>query len=310
MHQNELSESTSPMIRPEGAAMAELRFLGLSEDGTQLRLADSRGRNHTLTVDTRLLAAMRLDGPLTGQREITLNDMLTPREIQARLRAGASISGLADELGIDENRIERFSGPPLADRAFAADQAKAATVSSHLGERTLETTVLSAAEESGIAPEAVRWDAWLREDGRWQVLTATPAGAVDQVATWTFDPHDARIEADDAVATSILAGPRVEGHLHPVDTPGSASTRRRKPTASKQASTRQAAVTEGASAPGVHAPTEVPTESVSITEEQEIASEGPPVSAPPRTRKGKRASVPTWDEILFGSQADGDSPEG
>lgn len=290
--------------------MAELRFLGLSEDGSQLRLADSRGRNHTLTVDTRLLAAMRLDGPLTGQREITLNDNLTPREIQARLRAGASVSGLADELGIDEDRIERFSGPPLADRAFAADQAKSATVPSHLGDRSLETTVLSAAEAAGVAPESVRWDAWLREDGRWQVLTATPAGAVDQVATWTFDPHDSRVEADDAVAQGILAGPKSEGHLQPVDSAGAPSPRRRKATTSRRTSTEAEVIPESQVDSDVSASVEASSSSPSSTDALDAEPKGAPVSAPPRTRKGKRASVPTWDEILFGSQAEGDSSEG
>lgn len=35
---------------------------------------------------------------------------LTPREIQARIRAGASVAEVAEEAGVDAERIEGFAG--------------------------------------------------------------------------------------------------------------------------------------------------------------------------------------------------------
>lgn len=254
--------------------MAELRFLGLSQDGTQLLLADSRGRKHTVGVDARLMAAMRLDGPPTGQREIALNSTFSPREIQARLRSGATVADLADEYGVDVVRIERFAGPPMADRAYASDQARATVVNSSVGDRPLETVVTIAIEPE--SPDQIQWDAWLREDGRWQILTSYPVGALDQVATWIFDPQERTVLPDDDMSRELLGGSPASA---PVSLVG-----REKPTSST--------------------PAQVPEPEADSSEAD--ATEVREDSAPARAAKrGRRASVPTWDEILFGSQSAG-----
>lgn len=249
--------------------MSELRFLGLSPDGSALLLADSRGRKHTVGVDARLMAAMRLDGPMTGQREITLNSSFSPREIQARLRSGATVSDLADEYGVDIARVDRFAGPPMADRAYASDQARATVVSSFVGDRNLEAVVNISIQPD--TPDDVRWDAWLREDGRWQILVSYPLGALDQVATWIFDPHERIVIADDDTARGILQGPQTPASISLVETDVPTTTAR-----------------------------------VDALEADAHAAEEAPVAAPARSSKrGRRASVPTWDEILFGSESSG-----
>ncbi len=265
--------------------MAELRFLGLSQDGSQLLLADSRGRKHSVFVDSRLMAAMRLDGQPTGQREIALNTTFSPRQIQARLRSGATVADLAEEYGVPVDKIERFSGPPLADRAFTSDQARRTVIASHLGERPLDVVVASAVEASGLEPEEIRWDAWLREDGLWQVLSSFPSGNLDQVATWIFDPRESLVRADDDTARALLDGPN-----------GGPNGRReveKTPSASRKA---KAVATEHDQA------SEKIVEPSPSTQQQ-----GEPDAQPETTRpakRGRRASVPTWDEILFGSNAE------
>jgi hypothetical protein len=320
--------------------MAELTFLGLSQDGTTLLLADSRGRKHSLSIDARLTAALRLDGPPTGQREMTLNAIFSPREIQARLRAGASVSDLADEYGVDIERIDRFAGPPLADRAYAADQARNTSLASHLGERSLAITVATAAEASGVGSDTIRWDAWIREDGRWQVLSAYPAGRLDYVATWLFDPHSHVIEAADESARAIVDGPRAAVALSVVDDKPR-PTRRKRPAAAESQSaptdddtrstaveTHSAADPDSSSAAGdtesiaseSSAAPPAPEQAQTGAAEPEAAqpdaarteaaqtgaahTDAAHTDAPPpsrSSRRGKRASVPSWDEILFGS---------
>lgn len=317
--------------------MPELTFLGLSEDATAILLADSRGRKYTVPLEARLRAALRADGSSTGQMEIALNT-LTPRDIQARLRAGATVAELADEAGVDKVRIERYAGPPLAEREHQAAVAQETAIDSHLGERTLGVVVAAAAEADGVPADLIRWDAWLREDGSWQILTAYPVGKADRVATWTFDARAHRIWADDREAEGIVAGGR--GNTHrlsavPDDvqaesdaTPQSAKPARKKPAPKSRA--QKTDETAAAPAPATSAAsTEAPADEVSAAPTaQETSPE--PVSTPVKAqadepdagdshdsdarseeteadhaedrpaRKGRRASVPSWDEILFG----------
>ena len=51
--------------------------------------------------------------------------MLRPKEIQARIRAGASVEQVAQMAGVDVGRVERFAHPVLLERARAAELAKA-----------------------------------------------------------------------------------------------------------------------------------------------------------------------------------------
>jgi hypothetical protein len=261
--------------------MAELRFLGLSQDGSQLLLADSRGRKHSVSVDSRLMAAMRLDGQPTGQREIALNTTFSPRQIQARLRTGATVGDLAEEYGVPVDKIERFSGPPLADRAFTSDQARRTVISSHLGDRPLDVVVASAVEASGLEPEEIRWDAWLREDGQWQVLSSYPSGNLDQVATWIFDPRESIVRADDDTARALLVGP--DGRRGVEETPSA-------PREPKAVATAPDQVSEETPDPARSAGPEGGLDAQSETTRP--------------AKRGRRASVPTWDEILFGSNAE------
>jgi hypothetical protein len=43
-----------------------------------------------------------------------MDNALTPREIQARIRSGASVSDVVSESGLDASRVEAFAGPVLA----------------------------------------------------------------------------------------------------------------------------------------------------------------------------------------------------
>lgn len=255
--------------------MAELRFLGLSQDGTQLLLADSRGRKHSVVVDSRLMAAMRLDGHPTGQREIALNTTFSPRQIQLRLRSGATVADLADEFGVPVDKVERFAGPPLADRAFTADLARRTVISSHLGDRPLDVVVARAAETVGVESPEIRWDSWLREDGLWQILCSYPSGPLDQVATWVFDTRESTVQADDDTARALLIGPT-----------------------DQVAAVASITVEPGSTGPApASANSEEDVDSDPTAEDSQGQPE--PVRQP---KRGKRASVPTWDEILFGSQ--------
>ena len=66
-----------------------------------------------------------LDARRAHRREEAALNTLSPREIQTRIRSGATVAELAEESGMDAAAIERFSGPVLVERAWVSEQARA-----------------------------------------------------------------------------------------------------------------------------------------------------------------------------------------
>ena len=88
--------------------------------------------------------------------------MLRPKDIQAKIRAGASVEQIASAAGVDIDRVERFANPVLLERARAAELATAAhpVLADGPSVLTLLETVTSALVARGLDPEATNWDAW------------------------------------------------------------------------------------------------------------------------------------------------------
>ncbi len=254
-----------------------LKLVGLSGDGAALDLADSAGTPYILEIDDRLRQAVVRDpvpADARPEREERALDTLSPRDIQSMIRAGADPRDLAAEYSLPLERVERFAGPPLAERAWVTEQARAVTVRGEAGSRgaemaTLDATVLDAALSAGAAADDIAWDAWRNDDGRWTVVASYPGSAGDiEESRWSFD---ARTRS-----------------LHPHGTPLNVVP--------PQASEVQAAE-QASDEPAPRA--EEPLSRVDASD-----ADGAP-DAGARGRKGRRASVPSWDEILFGAgQAD------
>ena len=103
--------------------MPELRVVAVSNDGTRLVLKAADSTEYTLPIDERLRAAVRGDRPRLGQIEIEVESHLRPRDIQARIRAGATAEEVAQLAGIPVDRVRRFEGPVLAEPlSHPADQ--------------------------------------------------------------------------------------------------------------------------------------------------------------------------------------------
>ena len=93
--------------------MRALRVVGLTEDGDVVLEDPVRLERYTVPADERLRAAARGDLSRLGQIAIELESQLRPREIQARIRAGASVEQVATAAGVPEQKIERFAYPVL-----------------------------------------------------------------------------------------------------------------------------------------------------------------------------------------------------
>ncbi|MET7684682.1 septation protein SepH [Streptomyces sp. NPDC005423] len=186
--------------------MPELRVVAVSNDGTRLVLKAADSTEYTLPIDERLRAAVRGDRPRLGQIEIEVESHLRPRDIQARIRAGASAEEVAQLAGIPVDRVRRFEGPVLAERAFMAERARKTPVrrpgenaGPQLGEAVQERLLLRGADK-----DTVQWDSWRRDDGTWEVLLVYVVAGEPHSASWTYDPPRRLVQAVDDEARSLI----------------------------------------------------------------------------------------------------------
>lgn len=247
----------------------------------------------------------------------------SPREIQSRVRGGESAEVIAAETGWPLDKVMRYAEPLLAERAYIAEQAQAVEVRRSGGGATLLESAYAAL---GAGPEAgvVVWDAWRREDGKWIVAgTFTDRGG-SHTARWTYDhvgrnlhplDDDARTlmgarplpvadadvdiaEALDLVADiPVVREEAVESRPHLVAVPDALddSDESEVPVDATLFASSPSAAT--VTIPHPSSP-EVEEPAVPAVPAAPAAKE--PAARKPRARKG-RASVPSWDEILFGS---------
>jgi hypothetical protein len=207
--------------------MQELRFVAVSEDGSYAVLAvPGRSGRFILPIDERLRAVAMGQTSRLAQYEIEVESPLRPKEIQARIRAGETAEEIADAAGIPVERVRWFEGPVLAERAYIADQAQAASVrragdSGGPGPR-LGDIVPERLTASGADPEDGQWDSRKRGDGNWQVTLTFPSGGRLHVAEWVFDPRRRHVMPDDDNAAR-LSLPESELPPEPVALPGEAT---------------------------------------------------------------------------------------
>jgi hypothetical protein len=204
--------------------------MAVTSDGQRLVLRSNDGQEFHLTIDERLRAAVRGDRARLGQIEIEAEGQLRPRDIQSRIRAGATAQEVADACGISVERIRRFEGPILAERAFMAEKAQNTQVrrqGENHGQKLGEIVGERLAKRGAEDPAAVHWDSWRRDDGTWTVQAVYKISGETYEALWGFDPprrlvtpedDEARLLSSDAaaiadaqpmfpfVAASVLSG--------------------------------------------------------------------------------------------------------
>ena len=334
--------------------MQDLTPVGLSKDRRRLVLISASGVEYSVEIDQKFRSVLRGDQARLGQLEMTMESTLRPRDIQARIRAGESAEEVAAAANTTVDRIMGFAGPVLAERAHIASSAQLASVrrrSGDSGARTLQDSAAASLHEVGVRLDDVVWDAWRRDDGRWEVRAEFNDGGRQQQAEFTYDTRGRFVVAENEAAHFLI------GESRPAERT-SATPRRRlaavradqdelplgddaiemvretadadwmtpdepvddvRPSdaapeaeavedaeaeqASKPEQTEQpdetSETTDSPAAPAaeVSEPAETPAKAAS---EQPVNDEEPTVEvAPARKRKG-RASVPSWDEIMFG----------
>jgi len=278
--------------------MRELKVVGLDVEGGHILCEDDHPTRYKLRLDDRLRAAVRGDAVRINQTQMEIEvpkTMLRPKEIQARIRAGASVEQLAHAADVDVSRIMRFAHPVLLERVRAAELATAAHPVLEDGPSvlTLLETVTTALVSRGLDPDETQWDAWRNEDSRWTVQVAWKAGRSDNVAHFRYTPgaHGGTATAVDDPASELI-DPRFERPLRvaPVaqldfDIPDMIVIAEPEPKAKPEPKPEPE--------PEEHAETR-----------PDPAALQPP--RPARTGKRVRPSVPAWEDVLLGVRSSGD----
>ncbi len=202
--------------------MRELKLVRLDDDGKHIICeSGDPAEQFKLPADENLAAALRgeVTPPEQPQLDMQLSNMLSPKEIQARIRAGASVEQVAAASGTDVVRVRRFAHPVLLERFRAAELATAAhpMLADGPAVLTLLETVTAAFVARGLNPDKLSWDAWRNEDSRWTVQLAWKIGRSDNIAHFCFilGAHGGTVTAVDDAAGELI-DPDFERPLRPL----------------------------------------------------------------------------------------------
>jgi len=322
----ERTPSPSPVgARPQGASAGFLVLVGVTPDGRRLRLADPHdpsGPEFTVEIDARLRAALGTQPATRSEKpvpkvETQMDSMLRPRDIQARIRSGETPESVAAAAGTTVEKVMPYAAPVLAEREHVAERAQRSSIRRPAGEvphgaRTLGDAITGHLHGRNVDPEVVAWDAWRREDGRWALTGRFSVQGRDGLAELTYDQPGNFVVLDNDDAR-WLVGDLADQAVEPEAEPGV----RRLAAVPAEDSDQ---LTLGDDVLGI---TDEPIEAfldtdpgvdeseledeaadaMALDEDPEPEPEAPPTRRPVKKTRG-RASVPSWDEIMFGGPSE------
>jgi hypothetical protein len=166
--------------------VTQAEVVGLSEDGARLVLRVGWETVEVPLEDVRRAERRATQAPVPAEP-------LTPRLIQLRIRCGETAEQVAASGGWEVEVVRRYEGPVLAEREHHATQARRSETDGRLVEELVSAHL-------GEPPEAVEWDSWLVDDGRWEVQ----ASAAGQAVRLRWDPASRRVHAVDEPARRAL----------------------------------------------------------------------------------------------------------
>lgn len=181
--------------------MHELTVIGAESDA--LLLEGAAGEKFTVTIDENLRSALRS----AKSTDAASANRLSPREIQAHIRAGMSASDVASITGAPLEFIEKFEGPVLAERAFVIESALAVPVTTAADTdasaqpRTFGAVIQARLADLGAT--SVRWASWKEPEAGWIVKLAFTADSIDHDARWGFEPRKSTLVPANNEATTL-----------------------------------------------------------------------------------------------------------
>ncbi|NLI17482.1 MAG: DUF3071 domain-containing protein [Actinomycetales bacterium] len=317
--------------------MVELTLVGLHRDGERLTLTDANGQTYTLAVTEELRAAVRRDRPLMEQIRAS-QQPVRPREIQAMLRAGATVEAVAEMSGLPVEHVQRYEGPVQAEQAWVVQQAQGFPIGHQPDSPTLGELVINRLATRRVRTDQLSWNATRSGNAPWELSVSFPINGADLEARWEVDLSARTLHALDDESRWLsetdsssprarrhaVALPPQRGELHVYEVEDDGDVVEVEPTDSLLDSLQSHRGTRGpvddfdddllsgleepGPVPGAHPAASDPESATDARvlplprRDPAAAAETPPAER--RPRKPGRRSVPSWDEIVFGSRPD------
>ena len=318
--------------------MIDLDLLGVGADEETLVFTDSEGRRYTTPITDELRGAVRRDRPRI--EAVSEDKPLRPREIQALLRAGARAVDIAREHNVEVSQITRYEAPVQAEKDYALSRALSSHIGSLPDSPVMGDLVVDRLAARGVSPDSLNWSASRQADSPWVIQLTFVQGAVEHGAQWRL-LSSGHLEAIDEEACWLTetASPTGIQTFAALPTPAPLPTADEDDMQQREALIDQLNSQRGkpqeieydidedeededlphlpagveSLAARIHSLTEARRSSTQADEETQSGAQTdePPlpleqledVPSAPAPKKSKRRSVPSWDEIVFGSRA-------
>lgn len=181
--------------------MREIEIVGPADDDRFLLARDlESSETFHVVADRRLRSLYHADAMSAASQERPMNP-LSPREIQSRVRHGASPEDLAALSDVPVDKIMGFALPVLAEREHIAERARVAAVRRRYTEGAVTLQEALRAQLTAGRLDDATWDAWRRDDGRWTVTVAFDHG---EPADFIFDTQGRYVVADSVHASTMI----------------------------------------------------------------------------------------------------------
>ena len=165
--------------------MRELKVTDV--DGATLVVTDDEGNEFRVPVDETSLRRLR------HSRSTEDGPRVSPKDIQAHLRAGLSNEEISALTGATLDLIQRFETPVLAEREFIITSALAVptqnTVETDTGNFSTAFGTVITQRLHSLNATAERWATWKEETGSWVVKLEFTANGIEHDARWSFEPR-------------------------------------------------------------------------------------------------------------------------
>ena len=178
--------------------METLSLLGIHTDSEHLVLVDQLGERYLLPINEELRSIMRQQKRRLAEAMTKANgNNLRPKDIQTLIRSGLSAVEVATASGLDVDNVSRFEAPVLAERAYAAAQARDTALSAEKNAPTLGDLVIDRLATRGVSPESLVWDATRQPGENWMIHLEFVQDAQAMEANWEFNAESRMLLAQD-----------------------------------------------------------------------------------------------------------------
>ena len=227
--------------------------------------------------------------------------VLSPREIQDRIRSGQTVEELIEYSGMQPRKIESFAYPVLAERARIAELGKQSKPRRIDGPAKLSLWEILATAFAARGQELAdaSWDAYRDPSGQWIVTVTWNVGHTTNVAEWSYQ----------AEGLSALTIARNELAAELIDPDFARRNRDLAPQANRAADTADtsempAAWQSSAEPQRGHGEQDVPSQSDAADDDIDEAEflQHPDAEQPKRKKK---SVMPSWEDVLLGVRPNG-----